>query len=87
MLGTTVGTMADVNGAYKLEVSPGDVLEASFIGYDSRQVKVGESQNRLNFVLREGVSSLDDIVVVGYSSQKKETVTGSISMVTTKDLL
>ena len=87
VLGTTVGTMADVNGAYKLEVSPGDVLEASFIGYDSRQVKVGESQNRLNFVLREGVSSLDDIVVVGYSSQKKETVTGSISMVTTKDLL
>ncbi|WP_417179575.1 SusC/RagA family TonB-linked outer membrane protein [Barnesiella intestinihominis] len=86
VLGTTIGSMADMNGAFKLEVSSGDVLEASYIGYNPQQVKVG-SQTRFQFVLEEVANTLDDIVVVGYSSQKKETVTGSISMVTTKDLL
>ena len=62
--------MADINGAFKLEVSPGDVLEASYIGYNPQQVKVG-SQTRFQFVLEEVANTLDDIVVVGYSSQKK----------------
>lgn len=58
-------------------------MEASYIGYNPQQVKVG-SQTRFQFVLEEVANTLDDIVVVGYSSQKKETVTGSISMVTTR---
>lgn len=79
--GTTVGTTSDVNGEFSLEASPEDVLVASFIGYSSKEIAIG-NQTQINITLEEDVSTLEEIVVVGYGEQKKKLVTGANVQVT-----
>ncbi len=74
--GTTTGTTADADGAYLLEASANDVLVASFIGYQTREIPVG-NQTRISIILEEDISTLEEIVVVGYGEQKKKLVTGA----------
>lgn len=80
VLGTLSGTITDGNGAYRIEVGADAVLSFSMIGYRTKEVKVGDSQV-INMVLSEERSTLADVVVVGYGTQKKETLTGAISIV------
>jgi len=80
VLGTQSGTVTDGNGAYRVEVGADAVLSFSMIGYRTKEVKVGENQI-INMVLSEERSMLADVVVVGYGMQKKETLTGAISIV------
>ena len=82
--GTSYGVMSDFNGNFLIKVPSDATLEISFIGYATKQVKVN-GQTLLNIVLETEVSSLDEVVVVGYGTQSKKDVTGAISVVSTKD--
>ena len=85
--GTTVGTVTDVVGNYSLEVpSSESILVFSFVGFASQEILVGD-QTVINITLNPDVSSLQEVVVVGYGEQKKATVTGAISTVKSEDLL
>lgn len=84
--GTTIGTTTDMNGNYFLEVpNKNAVLTFSYIGFESQEVKVG-SQININVNLEEESNNLEEVVVVGYGSQKKVSVVGSITAVEPKQL-
>lgn len=79
--GSTRGTSTDVNGVYSLEsVADKDVLVFSFVGYLAKEVTVG-TMSTVDVVLSTDTKALEEIVVVGYGTQKKATVTGSISSI------
>lgn len=79
--GTINGAITDGNGTYSLTVtSAAPVLSFSFIGYVTQEVTVG-TQTTVDVVLRELVSALDEIVVVGYSTQTRKSLTGAVSQV------
>ncbi len=84
--GTTIGTSADVDGNYSLEASPNDVLVLSFIGYTTKEVPVG-NQSQLNVSMDEDISTLQEVVVVGYGEQKKALNTGANLQIKGEDLL
>lgn len=77
---TRIGTTSDVQGAFRLDVAPDAVLNVSYIGYVTQTIPVS-GKTHLNVVLQEDVQTLEDVVVVGYGVQKKETVVGAISSV------
>ncbi|MDN5286468.1 MAG: SusC/RagA family TonB-linked outer membrane protein [Mucilaginibacter sp.] len=84
--GTTNGVSTDLNGNFKLSVAgPGSVLVVAYIGFNNQEVTVG-NQTNLTITMVEGVKNLTEVVVVGYGTQKKLTVTGAISSVKTADL-
>lgn len=84
--GTTTGVLTNVDGTYTLTVpSASSVIQYSFIGYLSQEVTVG-SQRTINIVLAEDVQQLDEVVVVGYGTQAKKDITGSVSVVTSETL-
>ena len=79
--GTTTGTVTDVDGKFRINVaSDQSVLVFSFIGFSSQEVVVG-AQSTLNITLSPDTKALEEIVVVGYGEQKKETITGSVATV------
>jgi TonB-linked SusC/RagA family outer membrane protein len=79
--GTTNGTTTDAEGAYRLNViNENSVLVFSFIGYVSQEITVS-SQTTLNVTLLGDITTLSELVVVGYGEQKRETLTGSVSNV------
>jgi len=75
--GTTKGTVTDINGNYSLEVNKGDVLVFSYVGFSDQEMEVGDQSN-LSLTMKEG-TSLDEVVVVAYGTQKKVTVTGAVA--------
>ena len=83
--GTTNGTVTDFDGNYSLEIGTNDVLVFSYIGYVSQTLSV--SGNVLNVVLIEDTQNLSEVVVVGYGTQQKKDITGSVAVVDTKELL
>ena len=83
--GTTNGTVTDVNGRYSLEVPEGGVLQISYIGYNTQEVKVG-SGDVVNVSLREDSEALDEVVVIGYGTVKKSDLTGAVGSVQMKDV-
>lgn len=84
--GTTNGVITDFDGVFELTVSENAVLQISYIGYQTQEVKVA-GKTTLDITLREDTEMLEEVVVVGYGAQKKESVIGAISQVTSKDLL
>lgn len=78
--GTTTGTITDLGGKYSLEVPAHAVIQVSYIGYLSQQITVG-SQNEITVHLVEDTQSLDEVVVVGYGTQKKGELTSSIASI------
>ena len=83
--GTSTGTMTDLNGNYSLTVDPQSTLVVSYIGYESRTITVN-GRSVVNVSLQEDQALLDEIVVVGYGTQKKSDLTGSISSVSAKEV-
>ena len=83
--GTTNGTITDLDGKYSLEVEPNSLLVVSYIGYVTQQVSV--SGEVVNVVLKEDTQNLDEVIVVGYGTQQKKDITGSVAVVDTKELL
>jgi len=83
--GTSVGTATDLNGTYSLSVPEGATLVYSFIGYSSQTITVG-GQSIINVTLAEDISSLEEVVVVGYGTQKKVNLTGSVDVISNEKL-
>ena len=82
--GTTKGATADANGQYSINVSDDKaVLVFRFLGYDSQEVAVG-SRATIDVSLKANASSLEQVVVVGYGTQKKTDVTGSVKSVSSE---
>lgn len=81
--GTTNGTITDFNGNFNLTVTPGALLTISYIGFTPIQV---HARDNLVIEMAEDNQLLDDVVVVGYSTQKKADLTGSISVVSVEEL-
>lgn len=76
--GTTTGTITDIEGNYTLQAKDSDLLEFSFLGYLSQSVTVG-SRSVIDITLEVDVETLEEVVVVGYGTQKKKTLIGSVS--------
>src|SRR5690606_34330638 len=81
---TTKGTITDFDGKYSIEADSGSVLVFSYLGYKTIEVTVNGNSN-INAVLPTDATQLDDVVVVGYGTQKKSEVTSSISQIDGKD--
>ena len=77
---STTGTATDLNGNFSIDVPEGSVLVISFIGYEPQRITV-ENQSLLNVILQEDLSSLEEVVVVGYGTVKKSDLTGSVSSI------
>ncbi|HTN38584.1 MAG TPA: TonB-dependent receptor [Arachidicoccus sp.] len=76
----TVGTTSDENGSYQINANPGDILEFSSIGYKIASTAVGDA-DEINMTLIAEISNLNDVIVVGYGTQQKKDLTGSVSVV------
>lgn len=83
--GTTQGTTTDATGKFIIQALPEDVLVISFIGYKTIQVPIG-TQTNLSITLEDDISTLMEVVVIGYGSVKKTDVTTSISSISQKEL-
>jgi len=84
IVGTTQGTTSDFDGKFQLEnVQNGSILEFSYIGFVTQQVKVANAT--VNVVMKEDAESLDEVVVIGYGTAKKTDLTGAANMVSSKD--
>ncbi len=82
--GTTIGTTTDVQGNYSLQTSPENILIFSYVGYSPEEVTVG-GQTVINVVLTSDIQ-LDEVVVIGYGTQNKSDLTGSVSSVNAADI-
>ncbi|UZD21318.1 TonB-dependent receptor [Algoriphagus halophytocola] len=84
--GTTVGAVTDIDGKFSVNVSgESDVLVLSFIGFTTMEVPVG-NRSTFDLTLLPDTQSLEEVIVVGYGEQKKETITGSVATVKGKEL-
>ena len=79
------GVITDFDGNFSLSVSPGATLVISYIGYETQEIKVG-NQSTLSITLKEDNAQLDEVVVVGYGTQKKKLVTGATVQVKGEDI-
>ena len=79
------GVMSDLDGHYNIKAQPDDVLTFSFIGYKTEQVPI-KGKTQLSVRLEPESSNLDEVTVVAFGSQKKESVVSSITSVNAKDL-
>jgi TonB-linked SusC/RagA family outer membrane protein len=84
--GTSNGTMTDTNGTYRLNVQENDVLVFSFVGFISHEIKV-TNQTDISVVLQEDSQELEELVVVGYGTQKKVNLTGAVASISSKEIL
>ena len=78
--GTVTGVLSDIDGKYSLNAREGETLEFRYIGYNSIEQKVKKG-NVMNITLAESNINLDDVVIVGYGSQKKESVVSSVNSI------
>lgn len=78
--GTANGVVSDFNGNYSINASSNDVLVFSYLGFKAKEISVG-GKTQINVSLEEDTTSLDEVVVVGYGTQKKSDLTGSVSVV------
>lgn len=83
--GGTIGTITDIDGNFSLTVPSGSQIVVSFIGY-TRQFVTPKAGQSLKIVLQEDTKTLDEVVVVGYGTQKMKNVTGSVATVSPKDI-
>jgi len=84
--GAKNGTVSDVNGKFSVEILNPTTLSISYIGFKTVDVEVGDKQN-IVAVLTENMKALDEVVVVGFGFQKKESVVGAISSVKASDII
>ena len=78
--GTSNGVITDFDGNFSIDVKPGATLVVSYVGYVTQEVRVG-NQSNLNIVLEAEGGNLNEVVVIGYGTQRREAVTGSVANV------
>lgn len=85
--GTNNGNSSDFDGNFSITLTLGPkILVFSYLGYETLEVQIGSKKN-LNIILKESAETLDEIVIVGYGTQKKESVVGAISQIKGEDLM
>lgn len=83
--GGTQGTVTDISGDFELEVPANTILVVSYVGFTTKEVEVG-NQTQLNIVLEADNRALDEVVVVGYGTQRKSQITGAIASLKEADI-
>ncbi len=83
--GTTKGTMTGFDGDYSIMVKPGAILVVSSVGYTTKEILI-DDRTKIDIVLAEDSAALDEVIVVGFGTQKKESVVSAISTVNTSSL-
>ena len=81
--GTKTGTVTNFDGKFHVECTPGATLVISYIGYQTQEVKAADG---MNVVLQEAANDLNEVVVTGYTTQRKADLTGAISVVSVDDI-
>ena len=81
--GTTNGTITDFDGIFTLQANKGDIISISFIGYQTQELPAAE---QMNVVLLDDTQLLEDVVVIGYGSVKKDDATGSVTAIKPDEL-
>ena len=81
--GTKTGTVTDFDGKFHVECTPGATLVISYIGYQTQEVKAADG---MNVVLQEAANDLNEVVVTGYTTQRKADLTGAISVVSVDEI-
>lgn len=76
--GTQTGTLTDIDGRYQINAQQGQVLTFSFVGFVSQEIQVG-AQSEINVRLNEDVTTLNEVVAIGYGTQSRQTITTSVS--------
>ncbi len=84
--GTSQGTIADVNGNYTISASSDDVLVFSFVGFESQEIRVG-SQSVINVNLGFDMVAMEEVVVVGYGTQREKDLTSAITTIKTEEII
>lgn len=84
--GTTNGVVTDFDGNYSISAQNGAVLVFSYIGYTTKEISV-DGQSVLDVILAEDVTSLDEVVIVGYGAVEKKSLTGSVAAVDESDFI
>ena len=82
--GTTTGTVSDLDGNFTIDAKEGDVLDFSYTGYATQSITVG-TDSRINVALAQGVL-INEVVVTGYSSQRKRDITGAVTVIDAEEL-
>jgi len=84
--GTTTGVISDDQGNFSISASPKDVIVISFLGFTAQEIAVG-NKTSIDITLKEAVSELNDVVIVGYGTQKRVNLTGAVSTVDVSKVL
>lgn len=85
IVGTNRGTIADENGNFSIDANAGETLEFSIVGYKTNRLKLG-SETSIDIKMEPDVADLSSVVVIGYGTQKKKDVTGSIASVSSDQM-
>ncbi|WP_290271761.1 SusC/RagA family TonB-linked outer membrane protein [Algibacter miyuki] len=83
--GTSTGTSSDFDGRYSLKANTGGTLVVSFVGYASTEVKVGQS-NTVNVTMQEDAAALEEVVIVAYGTQTRESIVGAVGVVSSETI-
>lgn len=83
--GTTNGIITDITGNFDLTVNSSSILQISYVGYLTQEISIG-NKNMFDIKLIEDLQNIEEVVVVGYGTQKKANLTGSVSSVSIKDM-
>lgn len=84
--GTTNGTITDIDGNYSISVQKNAKLTFSYIGYNKQSISVN-GKTSINISMKEDLRQLEEVVVVGYGTQKKGSITGAVSGIETQDIV
>jgi len=84
--GTTIATSSNANGVYTIRANSSDILVFTFVGYERQEKAVGKNSTVNVTLATAGNTNLDQVVVLGYSSQRKKDITGAVSTISTKDI-
>ena len=82
--GTSTGTTTDFDGNYQISVQDGDVVVFSYVGFTTQEITY-KGQSQLNIIMTEDASALDEVVLIGYGSVKKEDLTGAADLIKSED--
>mgnify|MGYP000998714523 FL=1 len=85
-VGTTNGTVTDINGNFSLEVRNDAIIRISYVGYLEQEINTA-GKSTFEIILREDTKALEEVVVVGYGTQRKEHLTGAVSTVKVNEVL
>ena len=84
--GTGTGTVTDYDGQFQLQVETGSTLEIRYVGYKEQRLPIGDADQAFEILLEEDAAELEQVVVVGYGSQRKSDLTGAISSISEEEI-